>query len=549
MHLIAPLVSGVTGAANGTVDIYQRGTSQRATYYTDFEGFTAVTPTAAMTLDANGGFEAYVDELVDVVVKDSSGSTVRSFTAGASSPAVELRSQSFTGTSYDTGAGITTSGASKPTELQTVMDLWKTTNGSIDWKVLVDGAAKSIQAAIAAFSGIFYNVKDPTYGAEGDGATNDASAIQAAIDAANSAGGGIVFFPKGTYQVGSAIVLKTGVSMWGTGPYSSIIETTHATNDVLQGSAVHSPGEYCAINDLMIRASLSASGAMFATSAASGYYYFRNVKFGDGTNETGDLVQDTNGCFLDFERCTWALASATQDGIVATASANTRVSANSCHFYPVTAPSSTIFVDVGDCRITNCFFNCGDATSGTLSCIRTNASAIITGNRFEQTGGATTTAITSNTLTSEEKIVEDNNYFGSSVVRYDLSAASGDELAVILNSRQYIRAHTQSTSPITVDPDQFETIMIEWTGGAAVTINSTSPVVAPQGHRLRVVIHNNNGVGTVLTVTWGTGFKTTSGTIPTIADNDVMAIDFVAVDDDSGTTYWYLAGTPQAVDE
>lgn len=50
------------------------------------------------------------------------------------------------------------------------------------------------------------NVK--SYGALGDGSTNDATAIQAAIDA--SAEGDTVFFPAGVYLVGSTISLKSG---------------------------------------------------------------------------------------------------------------------------------------------------------------------------------------------------------------------------------------------------------------------------------------------------------------------------------------------------
>src|SRR4051812_27410793 len=44
-----------------------------------------------------------------------------------------------------------------------------------------------------------YNVKN--YGATGGGTTNDTSAIQAAIDAAGAAGGGVVYIPTGTYKI------------------------------------------------------------------------------------------------------------------------------------------------------------------------------------------------------------------------------------------------------------------------------------------------------------------------------------------------------------
>ncbi|NOY43475.1 MAG: glycoside hydrolase family 28 protein [Planctomycetes bacterium] len=46
-----------------------------------------------------------------------------------------------------------------------------------------------------------YNVK--TYGATGDGTTKDTQSLQKAIDAANQAGGGTVYFPAGSYLTGT----------------------------------------------------------------------------------------------------------------------------------------------------------------------------------------------------------------------------------------------------------------------------------------------------------------------------------------------------------
>ncbi|MEM7387561.1 MAG: glycosyl hydrolase family 28-related protein, partial [Verrucomicrobiota bacterium] len=48
--------------------------------------------------------------------------------------------------------------------------------------------------------GLTYNVKE-SYGAIGNGKTDDSLAIQKAIDAAGQAGGGIVYLPPGTYRV------------------------------------------------------------------------------------------------------------------------------------------------------------------------------------------------------------------------------------------------------------------------------------------------------------------------------------------------------------
>lgn len=62
-----------------------------------------------------------------------------------------------------------------------------------------------VLAADPAFNGATeeFNVVD--YGATGDGSTDDTAAIQAAIDAAEAAGGGVVYFPAGVYVVGGAL--------------------------------------------------------------------------------------------------------------------------------------------------------------------------------------------------------------------------------------------------------------------------------------------------------------------------------------------------------
>lgn len=62
-----------------------------------------------------------------------------------------------------------------------------------------------------------HSVMDSTYGATGDGSTNDSAAIQAAINAANTAGGGVVYFPPGVYRIGTRIELKSSVSLLGAG--------------------------------------------------------------------------------------------------------------------------------------------------------------------------------------------------------------------------------------------------------------------------------------------------------------------------------------------
>jgi hypothetical protein len=82
----------------------------------------------------------------------------------------------------------------------------------------------------------FVNVKDPTYGATGDGVTDDTTAIQAACNV-----GGSVYFPPGTYKISSAITLSVAGTYFGAGKVATNIKTTSATADIfnIQISDVH----------------------------------------------------------------------------------------------------------------------------------------------------------------------------------------------------------------------------------------------------------------------------------------------------------------------
>lgn len=97
---------------------------------------------------------------------------------------------------------------------------------SLDGSGLVPSAqlGNTITAPIIDKGGQQYNVK--AYGAKGDGTTDDQAAIQSAINAAQTAGGGTVFFPNGQYIVsGTPQVTGTNIILRGTGNATILLGT------------------------------------------------------------------------------------------------------------------------------------------------------------------------------------------------------------------------------------------------------------------------------------------------------------------------------------
>lgn len=549
MHLITPLIAGINGAENGTAQIFKRDSTTAATYYTDFEGTSAVSNGAAFTLDANGGFEAYVDELVTVIVKDSDGDTLRTFVAGAATSGVEVKSQSFTGTSYADANGATVSAASQPTTEQAVLDLWKTQQKSIDWKVLFGGNEVTIHAALASIAGMFFNVKDPAYGALGDGANDDTSAIQAAINAANTAGGGIVFFPAGTYLVTSSLTCHDGVSMWGVSTGGSILTMDHASNDLLSFSGPDTAAtglhDYTTIRDLTLKASQACSGNMIVASA--GGLRLENLKIGDGTNAQGALVSDSGGCQWNIINCTFALALNTQIATVLR-NASSRTNIVGCWFTPVATGASTSgIIDVTDARITNCHFMNSLATSGTVLCIRVAATTVVTGCVFENGGGATVTALETASLASDETLTESGNVFGDTVIKWDFTSGT-DERKVFLGSRDYAFAEVSNgTASESLAADQYGHILLIQSA-AAVTINLVDSLAqAPEGATFYLTV---NASGTDVTITAGTRMNLAVAGIAVVSQDDVTVFQFKAmVVGGNSDVEWYQVGTAQDVNE
>jgi hypothetical protein len=540
VNLIDALASGVAGAENGTAELYRRGTATRATWYTDFEGTQAQASGADLVLDESGSIVAYVNELVEVLVKDADGTTAREFVAGAAAPAVEYQGQSFTGTDYVTGAQA----AGEPTTVQAVLDLWKTNSGAIDWKVLVNGAATTLQSAVGGVTGLFFNVKDPAYGAVGDGVTNDATAIGAALTAANVSGG-VVFFPPGTYRITSALSLGSKASMLGCGPNASAILIDHASNNAISASGSPSYARQ-SISGLRVGANQANTGHVLSIGAGL-LLSVSNCALGD-SNCTGDIVTASSSATsrLTFLDCTFT--SGGTAGLFNGAGALSRGSFRGCTFIGATSGSYSpgnglIFgrqIDLIDCQFQN------PATGGTYSCFKSNSTTLdakLIGCDFGSSGGATVTAMELGTYASGAVFYEGGNSFGSSgVTAYSYTPGTTTGADVRLGTR-LLRSTvvSNSSTTVTVPTDQYGTVFLKQTGGASLAITQSK---APAGSTGTLVIYNNSG-GTLTNIATGAQGGL-AGTTVTLTNGQIGAMTYAAMQDLVGASVHTVTGTPLA---
>lgn len=91
--------------------------------------------------------------------------------------------------------------------------------GDSDTSIATTGFVTTAVASVAAAggTGLYVSVKQAPYSATGNGTTDDSAAVQAAVDAVSAAGGGTVYFPRGTYLLNSSITMKSNVTCIGDG--------------------------------------------------------------------------------------------------------------------------------------------------------------------------------------------------------------------------------------------------------------------------------------------------------------------------------------------
>jgi hypothetical protein len=134
-------------------------------------------------------------------------------------------------------------------------------------------ALTKVQSALTNLGVV--NVLD--YGAVGDGVTDDAAAIQAAIDSIDDGTGGIINVPPGTYQLGATLTIALGdITLAGSGRGNTILRASHSA-----GPVVRIKKSYSHVHDMSI---LATSGR---TAGAAGSNF--GIQF-----ECDDLADSTD---------------------------------------------------------------------------------------------------------------------------------------------------------------------------------------------------------------------------------------------------------------
>ena len=214
--------------ASGNCRFYQPGTLTTQTVYSDA---ACTTPySQPIVTSAAGQATVYTLEPVRMIVKNS-GDTVTYY-----DDIVNLNRHDSI---YVTSSGIN---GGAETTLETVLSTATTSLGSaFQYKESSGATARNYVDRLGED-----HVSVVDFGATGDGTTNDTTAIQAAIDRVEARGGGIVYFPEGTYRVQTGgtsclTVDAAGVSLRGAGRGISIIKnfttTANCINIDLGGAA------------------------------------------------------------------------------------------------------------------------------------------------------------------------------------------------------------------------------------------------------------------------------------------------------------------------
>lgn len=223
-----------TPNVSGKVFLYSPGTTTIVPGYMDDQLSEAWTTVGGgIALDAGGRVEIWLNDVVDVVVSDSSGTTVDTWLGFNRTRAeqVEIEDDNVTGALTDSSGAVSQALGGK-TDLATFISRGVASLGP-DFEYQESPGATP-RPWIEVIRGMQVSVKD--FSAVGNGIADDTTAVQGAVSEAKRLGAGVVFFDEGTYKTSGvpiALANATGIEFRGVGQGASILsQSTAATNAI-----------------------------------------------------------------------------------------------------------------------------------------------------------------------------------------------------------------------------------------------------------------------------------------------------------------------------
>lgn len=257
----------------------------------------------------------------------------------------------------------------------------------------------------------WFNVK--SYGATGDGVTDDTAALTSAVTAANTSGGGIVYLPRGTYVVASAWnaldnkrnikLVGAGGSRYTTGPAVVLRSTYAAGAATYMFSAQNSTG--IEIRDIAFETTAATSNTaqlwnvLNATDLTFSSCEFRNAT---GTARLGQGIYMFGAKRVTIDRCTFETFRSSMIGNNTTANVTVR----DCYFNLYNVAIDAVGVQY---TVQNCHFS-DDGTATAINCTANITSALtVQGCRFDNPG-----AVSGQIVATGYGITIAGNYFAAS---------------------------------------------------------------------------------------------------------------------------------------
>lgn len=500
--LVSPLAVGIAAASSGTAEFYNEGTGTLASVYSDPHG---VTPETTHTLDAAGAIERYVEARTDVVVKDSDGATVTSFTVGGDARETRVENAWFLGSD---GLGGTVLGG----------------------RTTLDAVLSTLGAGVASTdSPFFFNVV--TYGAVGDGVANDTAAFQAAITAAVAAGGTVVI-PDATYKTAGAMTVAGDCNFLGLGFPTITSSSAFNTFFTVSTASVN------AFTNIRFTASASVTAAINVTGGAK--VTVSNCTFPSGFQIVGILAAHASaevtciGCRFTVDTSTSSRAgNATVGGArMSFIGCTATISASAPAFDGTTDTS----VEVTACRISTSAGSAGiiggatyaKITGGHISC--SNAA----GQTYFNSGGSSTyLAVTGVNVQHVASHVFYMVGGGGHVVETGCIFSGGGTVnmgtpaSLRSQYRNSLSAAATAAWPATISSisglNRFTSFTYSSGGGGATTVGVPSPD-SGLGDDLTLIIRNTSG--STQTISWNAVWVVPTG-FTSIANNITWRLMFI----------------------